>query len=190
MFHVEQKLNFQVSPFPVIKTDRLVLREIVHSDLQEFFLIRSNEAICAKLDRHPIKTIHEASSLIEFIGERFQREIAINWAISLKGHTKLIGYIGFHKIDHQHHRAEIGYALFEDYYRTGIMFEAASAAISYAFNQIGLHSMEANLNPLNKASENILIKLGFSKEAHFNQNYFFNGVYLDSLIYSLINPKH
>jgi len=44
----------------------------------------------------------------------------------------------------------------------------------------------ANTNPLNSASQSLLTKLGFIKEAHFRQDYYFDGQYLDSAIYGLI----
>jgi ribosomal-protein-alanine N-acetyltransferase len=49
-----------------------------------------------------------------------------------------------------------------------------------------LHSVEANVNPGNIASASLLKKHGFVKEAYFKENYFFNGNFHDSEIYSLL----
>jgi len=38
-----------------------------------------------------------------------------------------------------------------------------------------------------KASENLLLKNNFVKEAYFKEKTFHNGVFLDDVIYSLIN---
>jgi ribosomal-protein-alanine N-acetyltransferase len=51
-----------------------------------------------------------------------------------------------------------------------------------------LHSLEANVDPANAASIKLLEKKGFLKEAHLKENVFFNGRFIDSAIYSLINP--
>jgi ribosomal-protein-alanine N-acetyltransferase len=53
-----------------------------------------------------------------------------------------------------------------------------------------LHSIEANINPDNLASANLLEKNGFKKEAHFRENFYYNGKFLDSLIYSLVRKTN
>ena len=68
----------------------------------------------------------------------------------------------------------------------GLVTEALQLAIDFAFKKMHLHSIEANINPLNERSRNLLIKNGFIKEAYFRENYFYNGKFLDSEIYSLI----
>ena len=86
-------------------------------------------------------------------------------------------------------RAEIGYALLPDYYKKGIADEALKAVIDYGFNTMNLHSIEANLNPDNIASAELLEKNNFEKEAYFKENYYFEGKFIDSLIYSLLTHK-
>jgi ribosomal-protein-alanine N-acetyltransferase len=55
---------------------------------------------------------------------------------------------------------------------------------------MNLHSIEANINPENIASRKLLEKTGFVREAYFKENYFFNGKFIDSEIYSLLNKNH
>jgi ribosomal-protein-alanine N-acetyltransferase len=69
------------------------------------------------------------------------------------------------------------------------MNEALTEVLKFGFQTIGLHSVEANVNPKNAASIKLLIKNGFNREAYFRENYYFNGQFLDSEIYSLINPE-
>jgi ribosomal-protein-alanine N-acetyltransferase len=52
-----------------------------------------------------------------------------------------------------------------------------------------LHSIEARINPENTGSSKILTKLAFIKEGYFKENYFYNGAFLDSEIYSLVMAK-
>jgi ribosomal-protein-alanine N-acetyltransferase len=69
------------------------------------------------------------------------------------------------------------------------MNEALTEVLKFGFQTIGLQSVEANVNPKNAASIKLLIKNGFNREAYFRENYYFNGQFLDSAIYSLINPE-
>jgi ribosomal-protein-alanine N-acetyltransferase len=88
-----------------------------------------------------------------------------------------------------HYRAEIGYVLHPQHQGKGLMTEAMKAVIHYAFEVMQLHSIEANINPLNIASKQVLLKNGFVQEAYFRENFYFNGVFLDSMIFSRINNK-
>jgi ribosomal-protein-alanine N-acetyltransferase len=50
-----------------------------------------------------------------------------------------------------------------------------------------LHSIEAILDPKNAGSEKVLLKNGFVKEAHLIENEYYEGRFLDTLIYSILN---
>jgi ribosomal-protein-alanine N-acetyltransferase len=66
------------------------------------------------------------------------------------------------------------------------MFETINCMARFGFKEMKLHSVEANVNPLNERSKKVLERIGFKKEAHFRENYLFNGEFLDSIIYSLL----
>ncbi len=50
-----------------------------------------------------------------------------------------------------------------------------------------MHALEGVINPNNIASAKVLEKNGFVKEGHFIENEYFDGKFLDSAIYSLVN---
>ena len=85
-----------------------------------------------------------------------------------------------------HCRGEIGYALSPEFWGKGYMTEALNKMIDFAFNDLKLHSIEANVNPNNNSSIKLLKRCGFRKEAHYRENYLFNGEFIDSIIYSLL----
>jgi ribosomal-protein-alanine N-acetyltransferase len=60
----------------------------------------------------------------------------------------------------------------------------------YDFAEMNLHSVEANTNVENKASQGLLEAAGFVQEAWFRENYYYNGKFLDSAIYCIIAPKN
>ena len=106
-----------------------------------------------------------------------------------KSSGKTIGDFSFWKIDLKHHRAEIGYTLDPNFWGKGYMKEAMIRLFSFGFKDFKLHSFEANINPKNDKSKGILLKLGFQKEAYFKENFFYNGEYLDSEIYCLLEKN-
>ncbi|MEO7923071.1 MAG: GNAT family protein [Chitinophagaceae bacterium] len=173
------------SPFPELETDRLLLRRVTQEDAPEIFFLRSDKTVLQFLGKEPAANIGEAEDFIRQIDKNMENNDAILWAIALKNNKqKTIGTICFWRMDKQHYRAEIGYVLDPAHWRKGIMKEAIGTALDYGFNKIGLHSVEARITPANLASAAILESTGFVKEAYFREDFFYNGKFGDTVVYS------
>jgi [ribosomal protein S5]-alanine N-acetyltransferase len=183
-------LQIDLSNVPVFKTERLVLRQVLPNDAEQMHILRSDDSTMKFLDRPRSKSVEDAHALIKKMDEAQKNNEGITWTITIIGDDRLIGTIGIWRIDKENHRGEIGYMIFPDHWKKGIMTEATTAVLKFGFEKLNLHSIEANLNPENIASVKLIEKLGFRKEAHFTENYFFEGKFLDSLIYSKLNPDH
>jgi ribosomal-protein-alanine N-acetyltransferase len=182
-------LSLQLNPFPVLYTDRLMLKEITAADVNDLLVLRSDKNVMAYIDRPIAQSAADAMELIQKIIDGIKNNENITWGIALKEDAVLIGTIGFWKIDLSNYRAEIGYLLHPQQQQKGIMQEAIKAVLGCGFTTMGLHSVEANINPANEASKNLLLKNNFVQEAHFKENYFYNGRFLDSVIFSLLAPS-
>jgi len=174
--------------FPLLYTDRLILRQIFAGDVNEIISLRSNKEAMKYIDKPLIESENDALQFIQKITDGVNNYEAITWAITHQNNDLLIGTIGFWKIDKEHHRAEIGYMLHPAYQNKGIMQEALSAVLNYGFNAMQIHSVEANINPANEASKKFLEKNKFIQEAYFRENFYYNGQFLDSAIFSLLAP--
>jgi ribosomal-protein-alanine N-acetyltransferase len=179
-------LTFNFSPFPILHSNRLSFRQISHADIPEILFLRSDARTMEFMDSAPAKDENDALAYITRANASVVLNEGITWGITLKGENKIIGYIGFWNMQAAHYRIETGYILHPDYWRQGLMSEALQTIIDYAFNQTELHSIEANVGINNKPSMALLEKNGFVKEAHFRENYFYNGEFLDSIIYCLV----
>lgn len=183
-------LQTSFSPFPEIKTERLLLRCIQMTDAPEVLEMRSLDETMQYIDREKFSSIEEAEAFIQKVLDTLNSNEGIMWVIALtEAPDILIGTIGYWQMKKQHYRAEIGYMLHPKYWRKGIMKEALLAVIAYGFNDIKLHSIEAHINPANSASAAILEKTGFIREAYFKEDYFYKGTFLDTAIYSLLTTK-
>jgi ribosomal-protein-alanine N-acetyltransferase len=141
------------------------------------------------IDRPMAESIEDALALILKIDESLKANDGITWAICLKNDSRLIGTIGYWRLDKPNYRAEIGYMLLPQMQGKGLMHEAITEVIKYGFEGMNLHSIEANVNPLNEVSKKILEKNGFVQEAYFKENYYYDGKFLDSCIYSLVKKS-
>ena len=181
-------LEISFNPFPRLESDRLILREITPGDVSEVFAMRSDPATMKYIPRPLAKTEQDALDHIAIIAKGLQDNESINWAITLRGDDRLVGMICLLRMQLSDFRTEIGYILHPDLHGKGIMDEAIKTVIAYAFGTLKFHSLEAVIDPENSASEKVLLKNNFVKEAHFKENGYYNGQFLDSVVYSLINP--
>lgn len=172
--------------FPVLESERLLLRKLNLTDAQELQIIRSDERVMKYMDSERHTTLEFSENFVSENLAMYTQKRGLFWAIIEKSSQSFLGDFVFRKIDSKNSRAEIGYTLKPEFWGKGFMKEAMTEIINFGFNQFNLHSIEANINPENDNSRGILKKMGFQKEAYFRENYFFNGNYLDSEIYSLL----
>jgi ribosomal-protein-alanine N-acetyltransferase len=188
VFNSSKMLQPNFSPFPEIKTERLFLRKMTKKDAAEILALRSNENVMEHIDRERTKSIKDAEIFIDRITASLESNNGIMWGITLKENPgTIIGNIGYWRLIKEHYRAEVGYMLHPSFWKKGIMKEALKEIIVYGFNNMNLHSIEANINPDNKASAALLESTGFIKEAYFREDFFFNGIFGDTVIYSILN---
>ncbi|WP_245583657.1 GNAT family N-acetyltransferase [Salinimicrobium xinjiangense] len=172
--------------FPQLKTERLLLRKQELKDAPHLQQMRSNEQVMLYMDSDRHEDIKASEAFIARNLESYEQKTGFFWDITAAETGNYLGDIILRKIDRTNFRAEIGYTLKPDYWGRGYMKEAMRAVISFGFKDLGLHSIEANINPANTTSRELLLKMGFLKEAFFRENYNYNGRFLDTEIYSLL----
>jgi len=179
-------LEIQFLPFKNIETSRLLLRRITTADVSEILALRGNPGIMEFIPRPLATSAADALGQIAMIEDKIQKNEGINWAITLKPDSKLIGLIGHYRIQPQNYRAEIGYMILPEFENKGIIPEAIKEVVKYGFKEMNLHSIEAVIDPRNLKSARVLEKNGFVKEAHLLENEYYDGEFYDSAIYSLL----
>lgn len=157
----DRMLNRTFTPFPILTTERLTLRQLVFNDEQEILALRSNSEINKYLDRPPSKTIDDARSFINKVNENITKNVSLYWAIDLGDRNILVGTICLFGFSDEHRKCEIGYELLTNFQRQGIMKEAAEKVIDYAFSIIKVQTIEAWLHRDNQPSVKLLEKLLF-----------------------------
>lgn len=182
-------LTVNFTPFPVLTTERLVLRRMDKNDADDLFYLRSHPGIMRFIPRPMAVTRQDVIILIDEYNRNLEINEAITWGITTKENNKVIGTIGLFRMKKENFRTETGYLLHDAWHGKGIMPEALNAVTYYCFRQLGFHSVEALIDPANTASEKLLQKCGFVKEGHFKESAFYNGQFLDTVVYSLLTPS-
>lgn len=160
--------NFCFSPFPVLVTQRLNLRQITEDDLNEFYILKSDERLLKHYDAKA-RNFEESRQKLLALNRDIAEGDSITWGITHQNDNKLIGSICLWNFSENQHSAEIGYELMVDWQGKGIMQEAIKAVIAYGFNQMHLLRIEAVPNPNHIKSINLLKSNGFAMENVFEE---------------------
>ena len=81
----------------------------------------------------------------------------------------------------------LGYKIDSEHAGKGYMTEALGRAVEFAFENLGLHRVEANIMPSNIRSQRVVERLGFSREGYSRSYLLINGVWEDHLRYTRLN---
>ncbi len=156
-------VNRNFTPFPILTTERLTLRQLSIDDKQNIFDLRSDTEINKYLDREPSKTIEDAINFIGKINDNIKNNNSIYWVISLTGTKTFVGTICLFDFSNEKNSCEIGYELMTKFQGRGIMKEAAKKVIEYTIETLGLKTIDAITHKQNQSSTKLLQKLNFNE---------------------------
>jgi ribosomal-protein-alanine N-acetyltransferase len=177
------------SPFPILETNRLVLRQLTVDDSENWFKNLSDDGVAVLIGMEPLENVEDSKSIINSFIDRYEKKNGMAWAIILKEDESFIGTCSYEKIDSHNLSGEIGYDLLRKYWGNGFMAEALSVIIDYGFESLRLNRIEAHTAAINSASRNLLRRLGFFEEGVFRESSFFRGEFRDDCQYSLLRRE-
>ncbi|KGL63041.1 GNAT family N-acetyltransferase [Polaribacter sp. Hel1_85] len=169
-------MNFNFTLFPVLKTERLILRQANFDDVEVIFELRSSEEINKFVHTKRVKNHEEAKDFVMLCNELYKEKKRIFWLIEFK--NEVIGSIVLHKISLENNYSEIGYKLKPNYHQKGFMSEAIQEIINFGFTNLQLKTIEAFTHKNNIASIALLEKHNFvfqpeRKDEGFDNNRIF-----------------
>lgn len=173
-----------------LRTERLVLRLMTEADTDNVHAWMSDPEITRYQLYDPRTREDVATRVLEYGAATAlsKNDDYLQPAIELPG-DRVIGAIYFKLTSVDDLTAEIGWALAAGYHGKGYAFEAASAVLRLAFDEIGLHRVYAELDPRNEASVALCLRLGMRHEAHFVEHMMFKGDWADTGIYGILDHE-
>jgi ribosomal-protein-alanine N-acetyltransferase len=169
-------------------SDRLILRELAETDATRFLKIETAPGV----GRYLTRLYHHPDEALEYIrGIMVEAQevprLAFDFAVTLNG--EMIGRCGMKRDASQPADAMFWYVFDPAHHGQGYATEAARALLAYAFEELRLHRMWADVDPRNPASLRVCERLGLRKEAHHIENVFIRDEWCDTVIYAMLRRE-
>lgn len=172
----------------VIDTPRLQLRPLVVGDADGLFPLAADPEVAKMMSWDAHRDRGDTVAFLERMVATRDEGSSVGWAIVFEG--KPVGVISLDGIRWEFRawrtdRAELGYWLGKPYWGQGLMSEAATAALRFAFETLGLHKVTIGCVEGNAGSRAIIEKLGFRFLALFQEDFWRFGRWWDHRRYEL-----
>jgi RimJ/RimL family protein N-acetyltransferase len=174
---------------PTLATERLRLRWLLPADVPALFSIFGDAEVCRYWSSPPLADDAAARLLLADIVRGFETRTLLQWGVELRETATVIGTCTLHAMSSEHRRAEVGFALASAHWKHGYIAEALEALLDYAFDDLALHRIEADVDPRNDSSIRALERLGFQREGYLRERYHLGGEVQDALFYGLLQPE-
>jgi ribosomal-protein-alanine N-acetyltransferase len=174
-----------MKPFPVLRTKRLLLRDLKAEDRADVFSVYSNPEVTRCCDMVTLTDPVQAGEIIRVLQADWEKDSGARWAITRQGSPALIGIcgVGWHR---HNFSALISYDLNRQFWNQGIMTEAVRAVVGYAFGQAWLNRITAITVLDNPGSVQVLRHIGFQEEGILREWGFWKGGFKDVRCLSLL----
>ena len=171
---------------PTLETERLILRKLEPGDAGDVFEYASDPEVSKYTTWETHRTLEDSRGFIQWTLGRYECDEAGEWGIVLKETGRLIGSMGFVRLDLQNSCGSFGYVLARKHWRKGLMPEAVKRLIRFGFEEMGLNRIEAYHYIENGASGRVMQKAGMTYEGLLRQKMFAKCRFWDVKQYAIL----
>ncbi len=152
---------------PTLRTDRLTLRRIMPSDLDDVYEYASDREVSRYLLWSPHRDSLYTRDYLLNLQILYSKGRFYDWGIIYNG--KMIGTVGFSSIDLNNNSAEVGYVLNRKYWHFGIASEAVKRILDFGFNTLELDSISAKYMVSNTSSKDLALRVGMTEDSEYSE---------------------
>jgi RimJ/RimL family protein N-acetyltransferase len=150
---------------PTLVTPRLKLRRWREDDLEAFAALNADSAV---MEHFPgTLTRRESEALVETIEDGFEADGFGLWAVEVRETGEFVGFTGLDVPEFEADfmpAVEVGWRLARSAWGHGYATEAARAAVSFGFEEVGLGEIVSFTTPANRRSRAVMERLGMSHD--------------------------
>lgn len=174
------------SESPEFETERLLLRRLTMSDVDEYFQFASDPRVSEQSLWNCHETMEDSVQYIQRVLDNYERKTVHIWAFVWKETGQLIGRGGIFDLNESMQSAELGYAISSLYWNQGVASEAMQPIVDYCFEELDCNRLGGRCNAGNIGSARVMEKIGMSYEGILRKQLKIKGVFTDQKIYSRI----
>jgi len=171
--------------FPILETDRIILRQFVKDDLENVFNGLSHPDVI-KYYGISFKTLEATKEQMSWFADLEANEKGIWWAVCDKDTGEFLGGGGLNDLSKENKKAEVGFWLLPNAWGKGYMTEAMPLILHYAFDELNLHRIEGFVESSNINCKKALKKLDFTLEGTMVDCEIKNDAFINLDIYAKI----
>ena len=174
---------------PTLTSSRVALRWLELADAPALYEIFSDPHVMRYWSTTAWTDVSQGIKLVEDIRGCFAERSLYEWGVVSRKDDSIIGTCTLDHLDIQNRRAEIGFVLRKDLWGRGYMSEALRTLLRFAFEELALHRIEADVDPHNEASIRLLERLGFQREGCLRERWFVGEEINDTVFFGLLRHE-
>lgn len=179
------------SPYPIIETERLLLRKPNLKDAEEIFELCRRPETSQYSYWRPHNNVNETREMIkQKLSDIKKGTLPPFFAVEEKATGRVIGTCSYVSADAAYKSVEIGYSILSDCWGQGFGSEVAWGLVGYAFDRMEAQRVYARVLPENTASLKLLRNLGFFDEAVLKKDFFFEGKVSDVVLLAMTDDEY
>lgn len=167
-------------------TKRLRLRPLRQEDASVFFEVWSDPEAMRYFSFLPMQVREQAEARVADKLQSLNAGSSVTCVIELADTGEVLGDCALFNGDAHSQRAEISFCLRRKFWGQGYMVEAARALVEHGFKNVSLRRIEADVDPRNLSSIQLLERLGFKREGYMRERWIIGGEVMDTAFYGLL----
>ena len=170
---------------PVLRSLGFTLRELRASDAMSLF----EKLTTAEVSRFISPPPTSVAGFEQFIAWTHRERAAGRYAcfaVVPDDETAAVGIFQVRMLEGREGVAEWGFILGAAYWGTGLFLAGAQRVVDFAFEEMGLHRLEARAAVANGRGNAALVKLGAIQEARLRQSFERHGDHLDQVLWGIV----
>ena len=171
---------------PVLTGAQVVLRELRASDATSLFALLTTEEV-SRFISPPPTTVEGFERFIGWAHRQRRAGSYACFAVTLASDDTAIGIFQLRELEPGFGTAEWGFAIGSPYWGTGVFQEGAELLVSFAFDAVGVHRLEARAAVRNGRGNGALRKIGAVQEGLLRKSFLKNGEYLDQTLWTILD---
>lgn len=176
-----------------ILTSRLLIRLVQQADLDALFAMHTDTETTRYVPHMHWATRADADVWFASALERRQKQMGVQCVIAERATSHageiVIGTAVLFNFEQVSGLAEIGYLLAREHWGNGYAVEAVSAFVDFAFSTLNLRRLEATVDTRNAGSNQLLQRLGFTREGVMRERWLAAGELQDINLFALLKRE-